>query len=47
VAKGVPLITPVEVLSVSPVGSAGDTAHKITPPPLLVGVLEEIATPEV
>ena len=44
-AVGVPLMTPVEVLSVSPAGRAGKTAYETTPPPLLVGVLFVIAAP--
>ena len=42
-AKGVPLMTPVEVFSVRPVGNAGETAYETTAPPLLVGVLSVIA----
>ena len=42
---GVPLISPVEVSKVSPVGSVGDMAHVTTVPPLDVGVAVVIAVP--
>ncbi len=40
---GVPLTTPVEVFSVRPAGSAGETEYETTAPPVLVGVLLVIA----
>ena len=40
---GVPLMTPVEVFSVRPAGSAGETEYETTAPPLLLGVLLVIA----
>ena len=40
---GVPLMTPVEVFSVRPAGSAGETEYETTAPPMLVGVLAVIA----
>ena len=42
-AVGVPLMTPVEVFSVRPAGSAGETEYETTAPPLLVGMLLVIA----
>ena len=43
IAVGVPEITPVEVLKVSPAGSDGDTAQVTTVPPLTVGADGAIA----
>ena len=40
---GVPLMTPVEVFSVRPAGSAGETEYETTAPPTLVGMLSVIA----
>ncbi len=40
---GVPLMAPVEVFSVRPAGSAGETEYETTAPPVLVGVLLVIA----
>jgi hypothetical protein len=40
-------MTPLEVLSVRPVGNAGETAYETTAPPLLVGLLSAIAEPVV
>ena len=37
-AVGVPLMAPVDVLKVRPVGSAGVIDHEVTVPPLEVGV---------
>jgi hypothetical protein len=42
---GVPVITPVVVLSVRPAGSAGATAYEATAPPDDVGVFDAIAVP--
>ena len=44
---GVPLMTPVEVFSVRPAGSAGETEYETTAPPLLVGLLSVVAEPVV
>ena len=38
-----PLMIPVEVFSVRPAGSAGETEYETTAPPLLLGVLLVIA----
>ena len=46
-AVGVPLITPVVVLSESPVGSAGDTLQEATAPPPIVGEFAVISVPVV
>ena len=43
IAVGVPEMTPVEVSRAKPAGSAGDTAHDTTVPPLDVGVAAVIA----
>ena len=40
---GVPLMIPVEVFSVRPAGSAGETEYETTAPPLVVGLLLVIA----
>ena len=40
-------MTPVEVFSVRPAGSAGETEYETTAPPLLVGLLSVIAEPVV
>ena len=40
---GVPLITPVDGLRVSPAGNSGKTTYEVTAPPLLAGVLAVIA----
>jgi hypothetical protein len=42
---GVPVITPVVVLSVRPAGNAGVTAYEATAPPDDVGVFAVIAVP--
>ena len=44
---GVPLMIPVEVFSVRPAGSVGETEYETTAPPVLVGVLLVIAEPVV
>ena len=44
-AVGVPLIAPVEVLSVSPAGRDGEIDQEVTAPPLAVGVAVVIAVP--
>jgi hypothetical protein len=41
----VPVITPVDVLSVKPAGSAGNTEYDATAPPDDVGVFAVIAVP--
>ena len=43
VTVGVPLISPVEVEKVRPVGSDGEIDHNVTVPPLDVGVAVTIA----
>lgn len=43
VTVGVPLISPVEVEKVRPVGSDGEIDHNVTVPPLDVGVAATIA----
>ena len=43
VTVGVPLISPVEVEKVRPVGSDGEIDHDVTVPPLDVGVAVTIA----
>ena len=45
IAVGVPVITPVVVLKLSPAGSAGETEYETTGPPPLLGVLLVIAAP--
>ena len=40
-------MTPVEVFSVRPAGSSGETEYETTAPPLLVGLLSVIAEPVV
>ena len=40
-----PVITPVDVLSVKPAGSAGDTEYEATAPPVCDGVFGVIAVP--
>jgi hypothetical protein len=47
VTVGVPLITPVVVESVSPVGSDGVIAHEDAAPPEFVGVITVMAVPVV
>ena len=41
---GVPEIAPVDVSSVRPTGSAGETDHDVTVPPVDVGVIAVIVT---
>ena len=43
---GVPVMIPLEVLNVRPAGSAGSTAYESTAPPVDVGVLAAMATPD-
>ena len=40
---GVPVISPVEVSKVRPVGSAGEMLQEVAAPPVLVGAIAEIA----
>ena len=40
---GVPVISPVEVSKVRPVGSAGEMLQEVAAPPVLIGVMVEIA----
>jgi hypothetical protein len=47
VTVGVPLMTPVEVEIVNPVGSEGEIAHEEAAPPEFVGVISVMAVPEV
>jgi len=42
---GVPLTTPEALFRLKPHGSVGITLYEATAPPLLVGVLAEIASP--
>ena len=42
---GVPLISPVAVSIVNPVGKAGETDHELTAPPLTDGVTAPIGAP--
>ena len=42
---GVPLISPEEVLKFKPAGNAGAITQEFTIPPLIVGVIVEIAEP--
>ena len=44
-APGVPPTAPVELLNVSPAGSAGEIDHDATAPPVDVGVTVLIETP--
>ena len=44
---GMPDMTPLAALRLRPVGSSGDTEYVATAPPLLPGVLVEIAIPAV
>ena len=44
---GVPEMAPLAVLRLRPVGSAGDTEYVAIAPPLLLGVLVEMAVPAV
>ena len=41
---GVPEIAPVDASKVRPIGSAGETDHEVTAPPLEVGVIVVIVT---
>ncbi len=45
IAVGVPEIAPVELSKDRPAGSAGETDHDVTVPPLTDGVAVVIATP--
>ena len=40
---GVPVISPVEVSKVRPVGSVGEMVQDVAAPPVFVGVIVEIA----
>ena len=40
---GVPVISPVEVSKVSPAGSVGEMLQEVAEPPVLVGLIVEIA----
>lgn len=45
IAVGVPLIVPVDVLMLSPAGSAGDIPYDVTGPPVFVGLIGVMAVP--
>ena len=44
-AVGVPLMAPLEVLNVRPLGRDGEIDHELTAPPLAVGVTVLMAEP--
>ena len=44
-AVGVPLISPVAVSNIRPVGRAGEMLHELTAPPLFDGVTAPIGAP--